>query len=105
MGHILILGASLMEWEEKTNKVKVDSGHRIAIPAEFREAMGAKPGDLVLVTIEEPGTLRVRTFDALIRQTQAWARQYVPEGVSVVDELIAERRAEAAREDLESSGS
>lgn len=87
-----------MEWEEKTRKVKLDSGHRIAIPAEFREAMGAKPGEVLLVTIEQPGILKIRTYDALFRETQEWARQYVADGRSVVDEFIAERRAKAARE-------
>ena len=34
-----------------------------------------------------------------IRRIQRELRKHVPEGVSLVDELIAERRAEAARED------
>ena len=36
-----------------------------------------------------------------IRRAQERVRRYVPEGVSLVDELIAERRAEARREDEE----
>lgn len=35
---------------------------------------------------------------AAVRSLQQWYRENVPEGVSLVDELIAERRAEAARE-------
>ena len=92
-----------MEWEEQTRKVKVDSGFRIAIPAEFREAMGAKPGETLLVTIEEPGVLRIRTYEATFRQTREWLRSFIPEGVSLVDELIAERRAEAAREEADAA--
>jgi hypothetical protein len=33
-----------------------------------------------------------------VRRAQKLVRNFVPEGVSLVDELIAERRAEAARE-------
>ncbi len=36
-----------------------------------------------------------------IRRAQELVRRYVPEGVSLSDELIAERRAEARREDEE----
>jgi hypothetical protein len=33
-----------------------------------------------------------------VRRAQEIVRKHVPEGVSLADELIAERRAEAARE-------
>ena len=36
-----------------------------------------------------------------IRRAQEILAKYVPEGRSLADELIAERRAEAAREDLD----
>jgi vacuolar-type H+-ATPase subunit H len=36
-----------------------------------------------------------------IRRAQERVRRYVPEGVNLADELIAERRAEARREDEE----
>lgn len=93
-----------MEWEEQTRKVKLDSGYRIAIPSEFREAMGAQQGDFLLVTIERPGVLKVRTYEALSHETYQWLSQYIPPGVSVVDEFIAERRAEAARDEAETTG-
>jgi hypothetical protein len=38
---------------------------------------------------------------AAIRRLQALVRAAVPEGVSLVDELIAERREEARREEAE----
>ena len=41
---------------------------------------------------------RVLSRAAAIREAQELVRRYVPEGVSLVDELLAERRAEAARE-------
>ncbi|HLZ09654.1 MAG TPA: hypothetical protein VKT80_13770 [Chloroflexota bacterium] len=38
------------------------------------------------------------TREEAIRRIQARVRKYIPAGVSLVDELIAERRAEAKRE-------
>ena len=39
--------------------------------------------------------------DRAIKRAQDIVRKYIPKGVSLVDELIAERRHEAAREDEE----
>jgi hypothetical protein len=39
-----------------------------------------------------------RTGQSTIAKIQAMVRRYVPEGRSLVDELIADRRAEAERE-------
>jgi hypothetical protein len=36
---------------------------------------------------------------AALKRAHSIARQFVPEGVSLVDELIAERRREAAKND------
>ena len=47
------------------------------------------------------GELRVLTPKAALRSLQRMVREASPGGVSMVDELIAERRAEARREDGE----
>ena len=44
------------------------------------------------------GELRVLTPDAALARLQEMVCDAVPEGVSLADELIAERRAEARRE-------
>ena len=44
------------------------------------------------------GEVRITTRQARMRRAQELVRRYIPEGVSLVDELIAERRAEAERE-------
>jgi hypothetical protein len=46
----------------------------------------------------DDGELRLATRREAIKRAQRLLRQYVPEGVSLVDELIAERRREAALE-------
>jgi hypothetical protein len=44
------------------------------------------------------GELRVRPYRDVISEIQKRLRNYIPEGVSLADELIADRRAEAERE-------
>jgi AbrB family looped-hinge helix DNA binding protein len=78
-------------------RTKVDEGGRIVIPAEFRRALGWQPGEVVVLSLEE-GEVRVVSIDESIRRVQEWVRSFVPEGHSLSEELIAERRAEAARE-------
>jgi len=70
---------------------------RIVIPVQFRRILQIEPGDEVRLKIEN-GELRVIGKKAAIEQAQALVRKFVPEGVSLSDELIAERRAEAAKE-------
>lgn len=76
---------------------RIAEGGRVVIPAEYRRALGLRVGDEVLVELEG-GTIRILTIDEAIRRAQEIIGQYVPEEVSLVDELIAQRRAEAARE-------
>lgn len=80
-------------------KTKMDTGGRIIIPSHLRHALGLAPGDTVVLHLEEEGeTLRLVPLKTAIRRFQDAVRQLVPEGVNLVDEFIAERRAEAARE-------
>ncbi len=79
-------------------RAKIAEGGRLVLPVEFRRQLGMQPGTDVVIDIED-GALRVRTFADVLARVQANVRRYVPEGVSLVDELIAERRAEAAKDD------
>ena len=75
----------------------VGKGGGIRLPAEFLEAMDVVEGDQVQLALDGDA-IRVLSQTAAIRELQAQVRRHVPEGVSLVDELLAERRAEAARE-------
>ena len=77
--------------------MKMSEGGRVVIPAEISKALGLKDGDTVLWEMID-GEARLTTKLQRMRKAQELVRQYVPEGVSLVDELIAERRAEAERE-------
>jgi AbrB family looped-hinge helix DNA binding protein len=76
---------------------KLGEGGRVVIPAEIRQMLGLKTGSQVLLRVED-GELHLLTSRQAVKRAQALARPYIEPGVSVVDELIAERRVEAARE-------
>jgi AbrB family looped-hinge helix DNA binding protein len=81
----------------QAQKVELGAGGRLVIPAPMRAALGMKEGDKVLVRLEGH-ELRIYTYQEAMRRAQEIVRSFVPTGVSLVDELIADRRAEAARE-------
>ena len=76
---------------------KVSEGGRIVVPSAFRKALGLKTGDPVIVVLDDE-EVRLLTPRRAIRRAQEIVRKYVPEGQSLVDELIDERREEALRE-------
>lgn len=76
---------------------KLVSGGRLQVPADIRRALGLKDGDTVRMEVVD-GALHVRPFRDVLREIQQKMREYVPEGVSLADELIADRRAETAKE-------
>jgi AbrB family looped-hinge helix DNA binding protein len=79
-------------------KIKLGPDGRVVIPAAFREALGLKDGD-VLIASADQGELKLLTIPAAVRRAQAIVREFVPEGVSLVDELIEDRRREVEREE------
>lgn len=74
------------------------SNGRTVIPAALREQLGIKDGDQLIWEVRD-GELTVTTRIAQLRRAQALFRKYIPADVSLVDELIADRRAEQAAED------
>lgn len=79
----------------KEIRTKVGEGGRLVIPAAYRKALGLKPGDKVILVLEE-GELRVVTARQAIERAQSVVRKYISEGRSLSQELIGERRKEAA---------
>lgn len=80
-----------------SQRVKMVEGGKLVIPASFRREMGIKPGDTLIVELDQ-GELRVRSLPSAIQRVQARMRELNPEGRSLADELIVDRRVEAARE-------
>lgn len=78
--------------------MKMSDGGRVVIPAEIRHSLGIKEGDTVLFELLD-GEARITSRQAQLQRARALFRRYVPaDAPSPADELIAERRAEAARE-------
>jgi AbrB family looped-hinge helix DNA binding protein len=95
-----LTGQPLAATAALTATLRLGPGGRIVIPADMREAMGLKLGDAMLARLE--GTeLKLVTLMDSVRELQELTSKYVPEGVSLAVELIADRRAEAAREERE----
>ena len=88
-----------------SHTVRLGSGGRVVIPAEMRAAMGWSP-DEPLRLRRVDGEVRIESVADGIRRAQALVREaFGPsDGRSMVDEFIAERRAEARREEEEMNG-
>lgn len=76
--------------------VRIVEGGKLVIPASFRRELGFNVGDTVIVEVVD-GQLRIRSREDAIGSAQRMIRRLVPAGVSLADELIAERRDEASR--------
>lgn len=78
-------------------RVRIIEGGKLVIPAAMRRELGMATGDTVVVDVAD-GELRVRSLPPAVARAQAILRRDVPEGVSLADEVIADRRREAERE-------
>jgi len=83
--------------EQKVYQSKIDKSGRIVLPADVRATLGVAEGDSVLV-VQEGDSVEILTMRQAIRQAQEYFCRLVPAQVSLVDELVQERREEAARE-------
>lgn len=79
-------------------KTRINENGRIVIPAQIRARMNLKPGDSVLMKLEDDGVLRIESHLARIRKIQDELKKYGKPGELMSDELIADRREEARRE-------
>lgn len=82
---------------QTTFHVTIGKSGRIVLPAELRRATGIGVGDTVILRADDHAIRIVRPVDALA-EIQAAVRQVIPPHRQLSQELIAERRAEAARE-------
>lgn len=81
-------------------KAPLSANGRIVIPAAIREELGLAPGDTLLMDVED-GVLRIESYPARIRRIQREFAKYAKPGILASDELIADRREEARREEEE----
>lgn len=77
-------------------EVTVGPQGRLVVPAPLRRHLGIEPGDVLVARAEEDRLVLERRGAILARVRTRYAA--IPEDVSLVDELIAQRREEARRE-------
>jgi AbrB family looped-hinge helix DNA binding protein len=70
---------------------------RVVIPAAMREALGMDVGGVLDLRVVE-GELRISTMRSRLQRAQELVRHYVEPGVSLSEELSAERREAAKHE-------
>lgn len=78
-------------------RVQIRSGGRLVVPVKLRKALNIKAGDEVVVLLEND-SIRLIPMQQAVNLAQKAVKQYVPKGVSLVDELIKARREEARAE-------
>lgn len=78
--------------------VKMGPDGRVLIPAALRAAAGIKAGDRLTIRVVDGRVVIETQVSAIARVAGMFAHLKAP-GESVVDEFLAERRAEAAHEE------
>ncbi|HWE96429.1 MAG TPA: AbrB/MazE/SpoVT family DNA-binding domain-containing protein [Tepidisphaeraceae bacterium] len=77
--------------------LRVADGGRIVIPAEVRERLGLQVGTEVVLTVED-NHATLMNAKAARGKARERVRRFVPPTVSLSEELMADRKAEARRE-------
>jgi antitoxin PrlF len=83
--------------EDLRVRTRIGVKGRLVIPVAMREALGMAEGDMLDLVVVD-GELRIATLRERLRHAQERARKYIPAGVSLADELSAERREAAKHE-------
>ena len=79
-------------------QVTIGDRGRLVLPASVRSTLGLKPGTRMLLSTEDDGSLRLRPYRAIADANRGMFADLAASG-SLVDELLADRRAEAALEE------
>jgi AbrB family looped-hinge helix DNA binding protein len=82
---------------EGVYRAKINEEGRLVIPAAYRKRYGLGNGQEVMLRAIQEGLL-IATFDQALERFQADVASLVGPNMSLADELIADRRQEAATE-------
>ena len=78
-------------------KVQVHSGGRFVLPAKLRKELQINTGDEIVLWLEN-GSIRLVPLHQAVKLAQQSVKRYIPEGTSLVDDLIQARREETSHE-------
>lgn len=82
--------------EGESYHIRLSEGRRVVLPANVCKVLNADIGDTLLLRVEND-SVRFHSLNSLLEDFRGKLREKLGDR-SIVDELIAERRAEAARE-------
>jgi AbrB family looped-hinge helix DNA binding protein len=89
---------------EAVHTVQMGHAGRVVIPADLRRRAGLVPGMEIEVRLDGEGRIVLEDRAARLRSLHGMFAHLRQPGESVVDELVARRRAEAAREEADGPG-
>jgi AbrB family looped-hinge helix DNA binding protein len=78
-------------------RAKINESGRVVLPKQLREALGTAPGD-ELIFSSDGESFRIETQKQRMKRAQDYVCGLVEPGISLVDELIAERREKFRQE-------
>lgn len=76
----------------------LDEEGRLVLPTEVRRSLGLEAGDQVVFVLDEKGVHLRPSRKESYERAKALVRKYVPEGRSLSEELLEDRRREALSE-------
>jgi AbrB family looped-hinge helix DNA binding protein len=80
--------------------IQLGNRGRLVLPAEVRRRLDLHDGDRIILSFDDEGSLRLVSARQAARRTRGLLRRIAPalQDRRLAEELIADRRAEAARE-------
>jgi AbrB family looped-hinge helix DNA binding protein len=96
--HIFILWYTEDVDSRERYTVTLGARGRLVLPARLRHRLELHPGDRLILLVDAAGGVHVVSARQLARRLRGLYRELAP-GRSLADELIAERREEARREE------
>lgn len=99
MDHIELADQTQQMDEPERFALTLDQRGRLVLPARLRRRLDLRLGDRLIVRFDNEGGFRVISARELARRMRGIFRDLAP-GRSLADELSAERREEARREEL-----
>ncbi len=77
--------------------VKIGEGRRVVLPSEVCRSMSLGVGDTIIVRVDEDRAT-LSSVERTVERFQSLLAERIPPGVSLVDELIADREEASLRE-------
>jgi AbrB family looped-hinge helix DNA binding protein len=76
------------------SRTQLGPAGRVVIPAAWRRRLGLRPGDPLILLLEED-SVRILTPAEAVRRAQGIVRRHVGQDRSLSEELLRDRRREA----------